>query len=150
MEYHKTHINSVYYDGNELVDQQRVEERFAWLAAVTKEPNTKIHKQEGKFKLEQIIHSIEQGGFAIVLVEASKLTCQLSECQSRVISEKIDEYCGHYILVLGVSLSCRCLNYFDPSVVNQHSCQISFDEFESARSANGTDEDCIIVQASMK
>lgn len=73
------------------------------------------------------------------------LKCSFLFCSGYDILSGVDDFEGHYILLVGVDVANDIFYFRDPGT-NIELCYISGDDLERARSSAGTDHDAIVVK----
>lgn len=108
---------------------------------------------------EEILRRLKEGHPAIVLIDASILSCQTCDskmsldcCNPVCLQSDDDEgvedtehgYAGHFIVACGYNQEKEQIFYKNPAR-NVDLCCCSFDNFDSARKSHGTDEDILFI-----
>jgi len=107
-----------------------------------------------------IIQHLAKHGLVIVLTDANLLRCETCTYYSMTCigqtnsnsclatwcpNTKKSSYAGHYVAVVGYNLANGgTITYRNPSISDRE-CTMSFDDFDKARTAYGTDEDVIFI-----
>ncbi|KAG1682430.1 Protein GUCD1 [Nymphon striatum] len=100
--------------------------------------------------LNNIIDHLNTGKPIIVLVNGNHLYClecipnKIKTIFLNLVTCGHPPYCGHYIVIIGYDINCKVIYYEDPLKENK-TCKISFENFDKARTAYGTDEDIIFI-----
>ena len=111
--------------------------------------------------IEDIVSHISDIGTCIVLTNANLLSCEtcnyFSLCGAGdnitntscflLRSCGTGAYQGHYVLAIGFDKMKRKIYYRNPTL-RDRVCVMSYDRFDEARNAYGTDEDLIFIAAS--
>ena len=155
------HAQHAFYDHFDQ-DTVRVESAFKEAA------RSGIQLQQQHMQVDEWVHLSHTGHVMLVLVDQRFMHC--SECTTkseRTLRESAPEFAGHFILILSVTrevaaaaaamataaatgasssnkLSGATVTYLDPDA-RHGPCRMSVGDLERARTSEGTDEDCIIV-----
>ncbi|RIA89433.1 Guanylyl cyclase [Glomus cerebriforme] len=117
-------------------DERRVNRLFS----IAKNNNVNVIRMI--LPLENFRRLLFNSKFVIIaLVNSRFLKCQL--CQ--VYKLRVNDYVGHFIVLIGFDPNSNCFIYRDPGITEQY-CMISMNDFERARRSCGTDEDCIVIR----
>ena len=140
---------------NRILDQdsERVNARFRSAAA------DGVPIEQRSASLEEILGHLAAKGPVLVLTNANLLSCvarhktvnsctssrSIIQCCSAPIGfgGKVN-YQGHYVLAVGYDRGRGRIVYRNPTYRDRE-CEISFHNFEEARTSYGTDEDVIFV-----
>ncbi|CAL8079266.1 unnamed protein product [Orchesella dallaii] len=108
-----------------------------------------IHKES--LNNHRFVYHLKNGPM-IVLVDGNKLKCMRCQIKSNWAIKSCwngnatGKFVGHYIVVVGYSPKSNQIYFRDPSLTDQI-CAISFQAFNEARLAMGTDEDIILIHS---
>ncbi|XP_055677334.1 protein GUCD1 [Lutzomyia longipalpis] len=129
-------------------DSARVDRRFK------SAPSQGIIVEQQQITRDALIRHIALEGPAIVLTNASLLTCDI--CKSNKFSTELRSclpwrasFKGHYILLCGYIVTLRKFFYRNPAM-KDHICMTSFVNFHNARVCYGTDDDVILIYNNQK
>lgn len=131
------------------VDQERVQKRFEDAADYS------IKVIQRSLSLDEILDHISTQQPAIVLVDSNLLhcdSCGLSLFKGGSLSmwpccSAKGSYNGHFIVICGYNHNTQKILYRNPTHKNRI-CLTSYNEFETARHAYGTDDDIILLGSS--
>ena len=151
-------------------DTSRVMQRFE------KAADLGVNIKQKSISTDDIINHITNKGVCIVLTNSNLLSCDACNYYSMTSIPKNNDYGkdqtskysssnippmkemfpqqpmassfqGHYVVVCGYDLPRKKIIYRNPSLCDRE-CEMSFQNFENARSSYGTDDDVIFVDVS--
>jgi len=146
--------DQVFYNKILHRDSDRVQDRF------DNAQQNGIYVEEKSVTMNELVQHISDLGTIIVLTNANFLSCET--CSYFKFTGKSDNsimtscflvrnsgssaYQGHYVLAIGYDLPKKKVYYRNPSLRDRVCC-MSFERFDEAGNAYGTDKDLIFVQA---